>query len=156
VLYTKTGVPESLTSQSLGHCIIHSPRQGYLPNSIEVVLIQAHSPSLNAMVPIQKSLRSTLPYIARALRVLVPAPPLPPPIAPVRLWTILKGPFLAPTLLLLLSFFLSNALADQTGSVLAYAVGPRRSPVKKVKSLSAPVALWRRSADGLSGGSGGG
>src|SRR5450432_2629144 len=95
--------------------------------------------------------------MARALRVLVPAPPLPPPMAPVRLWTILKGPLLrapSPALLRLLSFILSMALADHTGSLLAYACAPRRSPVKKVKTLSAPVALWRRSADGLIGGSG--
>src|SRR5271170_6376720 len=100
-----------------------------------------------------------LPYIARALRALAPAPPLPPPTAPVRLLTILKGPVRvlpSPALLLLLSFILSSALADHTGPLFTYAFCPWRSPVKKVKSLSAPVALRRRSVDGLSGGSAGG
>jgi hypothetical protein len=100
-----------------------------------------------------------LPCAMRAFRVLAPAPPLPPPTAPVRLLTILKGPLRVlpnPALLLLLSFILSSALADHTGSLCTYAFCPRRSPVKKVKILSAPVALRRLSDDGLSGGSVGG
>src|SRR5947209_6674983 len=101
-------IPESQPSHSIRHRIIHVSEY-YLPD-----LIHTQSPSVPQRhgIPLERPPRHALPYIARAFRVLAPAPPLPPPIAPTRLVTILKGPLRVlpnPALLLLLSFILSSA-----------------------------------------------